>query len=489
MDYKVCIGKFTLESLTKGLYLSPKDLYREYIQNAADSIDEAIKLEIVGEEEAEIVISLDSNLKKLSIKDNGCGICSAQAVRQLIDIGNSEKKHSENRGFRGIGRLAGLSYCDKLVFTTSFIGENVRTKVTFDAKMLRTLLAPDSSLINSVEEVIEKVVTINTVFAKEEDHFFNVELYNISDLDGLSNPEKIEKYLIENAPVDCKSDFIWHEVISKKFQLINKAIPTYHIVLEADGEKVEIHKPYSDTIISDRVKKVENTVNDIEVVTFKNASNDISAVLWYAVTDYNGTILDDQVKGIRIRKGNLLIGDKKTMGSFFKEDRFNGWLIGELHVFDKQLIPNTRRDDFEKNERYLSFSEQIGLWSKEISKEIRSISYNRSLSETQKRIIVHEEKELLESDFFDNESSLVELDEFSLMEQSDSFRLAQGDLLGKLSALTKSNAAITKYAALNINKKLTIEQKKTIEKVLDIVGQEFSSKRSKKIADVIINNI
>ena len=36
MDIK--IGKFTLETLTTGMYDSPKDIYREYIQNAVDSI-------------------------------------------------------------------------------------------------------------------------------------------------------------------------------------------------------------------------------------------------------------------------------------------------------------------------------------------------------------------------------------------------------------------------------------------------------------------
>ena len=41
------IGKFTLETLTTGMYDSPKDIYREYIQNAVDSIDNAIKLGIL----------------------------------------------------------------------------------------------------------------------------------------------------------------------------------------------------------------------------------------------------------------------------------------------------------------------------------------------------------------------------------------------------------------------------------------------------------
>lgn len=40
---EITIGKFTLETLTSGMYDRPKDLFREYIQNAVDSIDVAVK--------------------------------------------------------------------------------------------------------------------------------------------------------------------------------------------------------------------------------------------------------------------------------------------------------------------------------------------------------------------------------------------------------------------------------------------------------------
>lgn len=39
----ISIGKYTLESLTSGMYLDPLSLYKEYIQNAVDSLDEAIE--------------------------------------------------------------------------------------------------------------------------------------------------------------------------------------------------------------------------------------------------------------------------------------------------------------------------------------------------------------------------------------------------------------------------------------------------------------
>lgn len=43
METEVQVGKYTLESLTTGMYSDPKIVYREYIQNNAEEvIDEII---------------------------------------------------------------------------------------------------------------------------------------------------------------------------------------------------------------------------------------------------------------------------------------------------------------------------------------------------------------------------------------------------------------------------------------------------------------
>lgn len=44
----ISIGKFTLESLTTGMYSEPESCYREYIQNAVDSLDSAIEQGILA---------------------------------------------------------------------------------------------------------------------------------------------------------------------------------------------------------------------------------------------------------------------------------------------------------------------------------------------------------------------------------------------------------------------------------------------------------
>ncbi len=61
-----------------------------------------------------IDIVVDAENSYISIRDNGTGIATAQAVSTLMNIGSSTKRHSNNRGFRGIGRLGGMSYCGRL---------------------------------------------------------------------------------------------------------------------------------------------------------------------------------------------------------------------------------------------------------------------------------------------------------------------------------------------------------------------------------------
>ena len=131
------IGKFTLESLTTGMYNNPEIVYREYIQNAVDSFDNAVAQNLMSLDDCRIEIIVDAERQEISVKDNGTGIKKELAVKTLLDIGNSSKTHTTNRGFRGIGRLGGLSYCKKLSFcttsSTSTTAIPVRSKGTWEA--------------------------------------------------------------------------------------------------------------------------------------------------------------------------------------------------------------------------------------------------------------------------------------------------------------------------------------------------------------------
>ena len=94
----------------------------------------------------------------------------------MVDIGNSKKSRSLSRGFRGIGRLAGLGYCDSLSFITTAQGEAEKTIITFDAKQLKKLLIPGTNDDDSIYDVINAVVSKKTLPEKANSHYFEVEL-------------------------------------------------------------------------------------------------------------------------------------------------------------------------------------------------------------------------------------------------------------------------------------------------------------------------
>ena len=115
------IGKDVLESLTVSMYEDHKSLYREYIQNSCDAIDRAVKNKILNNViDGEIHISIDRTKREISIHDNGVGICQQDVYSILGNIALSDKEKGKDRGFRGIGRLAGLGYCEELIFETFF---------------------------------------------------------------------------------------------------------------------------------------------------------------------------------------------------------------------------------------------------------------------------------------------------------------------------------------------------------------------------------
>lgn len=483
MKRDLIIGKYTLESLTNGMYASPLDMYREYIQNAVDSFDEAVEKSLEHIDKLHIEIRIDSTAHCVTILDNGCGIKSANAVSTLLDIGNSQKSRITSRGFRGIGRLAGLSYCEKLIFRTSSRGEEVATVIEFDAKLLKELLSPGKKETQTVEDVIGQIVTVKTEKETSTRRYFEVRLEGVWEEAGLIDEEGVRDYLIQHAPLQFSSSFKWGRTVTEKLRLEGYVIPQYKIILNG----TELYKPYEDKFISDRVKKNTDLINDIKVVPFMRDEK-LSAVLWYAQTNFYGTIIDNRIKGLRIRQGNILIGDKSSCSSLFKEERFNGWMIGELHVVDPEIIANSRRDGFEKNSAYYELIALLKDWAFDISKEIRHLSYERNLAVPKQKIAEAENIEDIDDENSLDSEDLSFMDDYgesSSLDQSESDELAETDFITKLGMLLDQKKAQTRYVALNINTRLTGEQRKILERVFDLITQEYDEKTAEKFVTTI----
>ena len=377
---KIQVGKFTLESLTTGMYSDPKIVYREFIQNSVDSLEEAARIGLVENLGMRIDIIVDEENSYISVRDNGTGISDEIAISTLMNIGSSKKKHSNNRGFRGIGRLGGMSYCDTLVFSTSVSGEKTKTIVSFDCKKLRNLLVPGAYENMNLIDVLNAVTTTSMIEEKEDKHYFQVEMKNVSSFSGLLDISTVKSYISQVAPLSYKThSFIYknelHNYLSSKGYSIEE-FPIF--VGESETELEPIYKANKSHFHSDRNKMKDDDINNMnyfEVII----DNELYALGWYGDCSWYGAISEKEISGIRVRKGNILIGDNKTLNSIFPESRFNGWTQGELFIVTEKLIPNARRDDFEQNEAYFKLIEKLSSTiGPEIAKTIREASKTRN---------------------------------------------------------------------------------------------------------------
>ena len=375
------IGKFTLESLTTGMYSEPESCYREYIQNAVDAIDEAIKKGIITIEESRIEIIVDSNHNEISIRDNGIGINKTQASKTLLDIGNSAKRHTTNRGFRGIGRLGGLSYCKKLSFCTTAIGDNEKTIVTFDCEKLKKLLVPGENSEYNLQSVIQEVTTVQFLPEQNSAHYFIVKMEGVDDIATLLDLDIVKDYITQVAPLPFLNRFFWSTQIKSEFEKYGFNIAEYPIFLGTSFENLsQLYKPYKLTIEANpRSGMSKDEINSLSFFNINDENKNPLAYGWYANTSFLGTLIDERVSGIRVRQGNILIGNSKTLSPYFKETRFNNWALGELYIISTDLIPNARRDDFEKNAAFSSLEKGIrNTIGSEISEKIRHASKSRN---------------------------------------------------------------------------------------------------------------
>ena len=338
------IGKNILENLTSGMYTDSKFIYREYVQNAADAIDEAIANNILTKEDAKILINIDAQNRAIHIEDNATGIDYRNALRLLGNVADSVKDKNINKGFRGIGRLGGLAYCQKLIFETSSLGEDRKTIMTWDAELLHKILN-DPNDKSDAATVINKIVHINTIEEKENEHYFRVSLYDIKPSNSdLLDKGLIREYLSQVAPVDFDSTiFLLSRKIKEEMKANSQNLDTYKIYINND----QLYKIYQTSLIDANGSKYDE-IGDIDYHEFRNSKGEILAWSWVGISKFEKCIPEknNPQRCIRLKKANIQLGDAETLNNLHKEPRGNGYFVGEVHAIHTDLTPNARRDYF-----------------------------------------------------------------------------------------------------------------------------------------------
>lgn len=370
-------GANIIENLTTGMYQDSKVIYREYIQNACDQIDKAEKLGILksrnpqskypdlGQGVVNIWLRLEE--RYIVIEDNATGIKAEEFQRILGNIADSDKIMGQDKGFRGIGRLCGLAYCKRLVFTTRWAGEEVVSIMSCDAFRMRKMINEANTKVqkHSASDVLNAMIEFSTRSANKEDaeRFFRVELIDINDeneeLFGGKDDDNLEQltdYLSFVAPVPYQANFVYRSEIYAHAKELNTRIDEYDIRI--NGE--QILKKYKTHL------KTGNGRDDVFGVEFHDFyADDNSPIgwMWFGKTSFKAAIKEEEIsRGLRLRKENIQIGEDDTLRDMFTREaskRGNNYFIGEIFAVSQELIPNSQRAYFNENPARIKFEHKL----------------------------------------------------------------------------------------------------------------------------------
>lgn len=355
-QYTPVIGKDVIESLTIGMYEDSRFIFREYIQNSADQIDEAVREGLLEKQQGEIHIIIDAEERKITIEDNATGIELLKVQPILQNIAQSTKQRGVDKGFRGIGRLGGLAYCESLVFETSFFNEPVKSFLRWDAALLKDIINNRKDKEDAIS-VIKQVTELSTQKENPESHYFKVILENVTN-DDILDKREVEKYLSMVAPLPFPTKFIFKSKIFDNLDTNTTLVDEYKIYINSE----QLFKGYSTYIYKgdENDKKKEDEV--IDVVFFKEYASDGKLLYWgwHSISEKNQSLNQiNYSRGFRLRKSNIQIGDEFTLLKLQRDRRFHFYFFGEIHASHPDLIPNSRRDYFTENTIFFEFEQKL----------------------------------------------------------------------------------------------------------------------------------
>ena len=143
-------------------------------------------------------------------------------------------------------------------------------------------------------------------------------------------------------------------------------------------------------------------IRDIEFLNFADVDGEIGAIGWLAHHEYVRSIPPTLgVRGLRARYGDIQVGESNLFEDSFKEPRFNGWTIGEIHILDRRVLPNARRDNFEINHHYSNLLVQLGPVAAAITLRCRTASVARNSTQIISNVITEVGRRLKQKRRFD----------------------------------------------------------------------------------------
>lgn len=371
------VGKDVLELLSSSMYVNVLSVYREYVQNAADSIDIAKGSALLSKDAGRVHLTVDAQRRVARIRDNGIGLPRKEFIERLVAFGASKKRGTRARGFRGVGRLAGLGYCQELIFRAKAVEDTHISELRWDCRRLKTLIRSEQYSDN-LERLVRDVVTARAFIDDTmPTHFFEVELVGIvrHGSDVLMDSTAIQKYLEQIAPIPFAPEFSYGAQIE---ETLKRHVSLGNLEITINDGKRPLYRPYRDEF--EARKGVGDRFEHMQRVSIPNSDGGTAAVGWILHHGYLGAFpKTSPIKGLRLRSGNMQIGEAELLDEIFPEPRFNSWAVGEIHILDDRILPNGRRDHFEQNVHFRNVLGQLTPIARELGHLCRDSSMRRNL--------------------------------------------------------------------------------------------------------------
>src|SRR6266700_707433 len=349
---------FIIEVLTSGLYPDVFHVIREYVQNSFDAIIAWRRM--IGDSQAgSVQIAIDP--PSIFIFDDSTGM-DRKKVQEYRYVGYSNKSMGTSVGFRGIGKLSGISVAEKLILTTSPYGVSERYKLVFDAKtMLDHILQLKQQGQNiPLNELIQKYTTLDTEKEEADQHYTLVELHRIQQKSKLLMDQKeLSNYLALNVPIDFDPTFKYGCEIDEWLRTYVKNYDTVPITVNG----IRVYKyylpkakpPRFEFIWSDEDKVAATSAryipSEIENIGEDTNTSKLLAFYWYCEHEDRGQFDDRQHRGLVYRMRNFAVGDNQlprmTLWKATPERAY--YFFGEIHVCDPEVVPSSERGNFEEN--------------------------------------------------------------------------------------------------------------------------------------------
>src|SRR5579862_193935 len=207
----VGLGVQIVELVSSAMYVDPLTIFREYVQNAVDAIEDARERGLAS---GRIDIVLDASARIIRVRDDGSGLNHDAFVRQLRSFGASEKRWQRRRGFRGVGRLAALGYCQEVIFRSQTDGHTI-SELRWDARLLRSLFG-SAEPPGGLADAVRQATSHRRYVSPKIERFFEVELRGIirHGRDDLLNDVAVSQYLSQVAPVPFAPSFRHAEIMN-----------------------------------------------------------------------------------------------------------------------------------------------------------------------------------------------------------------------------------------------------------------------------------